>query len=341
MRHFQDVFFSHRSKDSNNYLAESCLLVRMRRLNHTERSHGKRNVSTLNSNWRNSALWQKSLSIKWYGRSFRSNFLMKFIVEQLSNQHEFLYIDTKWSLNWMMKSRARDARSMCQNINATFSPQNQISPGIKTNAIASTQQKKRLTHPSKRSALLPHLRNQPTPQAMSLQLCSSNDTSLSIVSHCSPTTPNLHSSADSEYTDHDQSDDSQISDISHRSYRTRHSLISSSSVPTSSPDEALVRGRFFILSDSYPSSEHEDVNGIPLAFLGAEKLVRIRVDWRNVHYPLSAYHTEIIIDLFLTRPFLVREIPKVHNFSLYRPLTKTLRGWGYWSTIKLGLELAW
>ena len=107
------------------------------------------------------------------------------------------------------------------------------------------------------------------------------------------------------------------------------------------PDEPLVRGRFFILNDSYPSSEHNDVNGIPLAFLGAEKLVRIRIDWRSVHYPLSAYHTEMIIDLFLTRPLLVREIPKVHNFSLYRPLTETLRGWGYLSTIKLGLGLAW
>jgi hypothetical protein len=66
--------------------------------------------------------------------------------------------------------------------------------------------------------------------------------------------------------------------------------------------------------------------GTPLAFLGSEKFLRIRIDWTKVRYPLSSYYIEIIIDLIITRPSFIREIPKVTKFNLYRPLIKIISG---------------
>ena len=199
-----------------------------------------------------------------------------------------------------MKARSHNARHTRQTPKAILSSQNPLS----------------LTKQSQ-----PRQR----PAEMLFQFNSSNTISPTVLCR-RENEENLHLSTNSEQTYHDQSDDSQTSDFSHL---TRHSLTSSSSVPAHSPEETFLRGKLLILNDIYPSSEHEEVNGIPLALLGAEKRMRIRLDWRRVRYPLSAYHTEIIIDLFLARPALVREIPTVHNFSLYRPLTRTVRGWDY------------
>jgi hypothetical protein len=125
----------------------------------------------------------------------------------------------------------------------------------------------------------------------------------------------------------DFQDDSQINEFSYRKYRTTRSITSSSSrdEPLLAPD-TLIIGKLYILNDLYPSVEHENMNGTPLAFLGAEKFLRTRIDWTKVQYPLSSFHIEIIIDLIIARPSFVREIPKVTKFNLYRPLIKTVSG---------------
>lgn len=132
---------------------------------------------------------------------------------------------------------------------------------------------------------------------------------------------------------HDSQEDSQISEYSYQKYRTTYSITSSSSSPSknsrdesSSVPDTLITGRLYILNEIYPSIEYENMNGTPLAFLGAEKLLRIPIDWTKVHYPLSSYHIEIIIDFIIRRPSFIREIPKVTKFNLYRPLIKIISG---------------
>ncbi|CAF3345233.1 unnamed protein product [Rotaria socialis] len=124
--------------------------------------------------------------------------------------------------------------------------------------------------------------------------------------------------------------DSQINELQSRK---AHSITSSASTSKNSHNDesslashTSIIGRLYILNEIYPSIEYENMNGIPLVFLGAEKLLRTRIDWNKVHYPLSSYHIEIIIDLLMVRPSFIREIPKVTNFSLYRPLIKTVSG---------------
>jgi hypothetical protein len=92
------------------------------------------------------------------------------------------------------------------------------------------------------------------------------------------------------------------------------------------PDTLTRIGRLYILNEIYPSIELQDLNETPLAFLGSEKFLRIRIDWTKVRYPLSSYYIEIIIDLILTRPSFIREIPKVTQFNLYRPLIQIIPG---------------
>ncbi|CAF4060502.1 unnamed protein product, partial [Rotaria sp. Silwood2] len=131
---------------------------------------------------------------------------------------------------------------------------------------------------------------------------------------------------------YDSQRDSQINEFLYRKDRTTRSITSSASSPKNSYDEpslafdTLIIGKLYILNDIYPSIEYENMNGIPLAFLGAEKLLGTRVDWTKVQYPLSSYHIEIIIDLLIVRPSFIREIPKVTTFNLYRPLIKTVSG---------------
>jgi hypothetical protein len=127
-------------------------------------------------------------------------------------------------------------------------------------------------------------------------------------------------------------EDSQISEFPYRKYRTTRSITSSSSSTKHSQDEpplasdTLIVGKFYILNEIYPSIEHDNLNGTPLAFLAAENLLRNRVDWPKVHYLLSSHHIEIIIDLIILRPSFIKELPKVTKFNLYRPLIKTLSG---------------
>lgn len=127
-------------------------------------------------------------------------------------------------------------------------------------------------------------------------------------------------------------EDSYFSEYSYRRYRTTHSITSSSSPSITSRDEpplapdTLTIGRLYILNQIYPSIESEDLHETPLAFLGSEKLLRIRIDWTRVPYPLSSYHIEIMIDLIIARPSFIREIPKVTQFNLYRPLIQIISG---------------
>jgi hypothetical protein len=124
-------------------------------------------------------------------------------------------------------------------------------------------------------------------------------------------------------------EDSQISEFP---YGTTRSITPSSSTSKKSREEppiapdTLIIGKLYILNELYPSIEHENMNKTPLAFLGAEKLLRIRIDWNKRRYPLSSYYIEIIIDLINARRSFIREIPKVTQFNLYRPLIKTLSG---------------
>lgn len=123
-----------------------------------------------------------------------------------------------------------------------------------------------------------------------------------------------------------------MNEFPYRKYRTTRSIASSSSTTKNSRDEpllapdTLIIGKLYILNDLYPSIDHENMNGTPIAFLGAEKFLRIPIDWTNVQYPLSSYHIEIIIDLIIVRSSFIREIPKVTKFNLYRPLIKTVSG---------------
>ncbi|CAF0850012.1 unnamed protein product [Rotaria sordida] len=131
---------------------------------------------------------------------------------------------------------------------------------------------------------------------------------------------------------YDSQRDSQIQEFPYRKDRITRSITSSVSTSKNSHDEpslafdTLIIGKLYILNDIYPSIETEHMNGIPLAFLGAEKLLRTRIDWSKVQYPLSSNHIEIIIDLLIVRPSFIREIPKVTTFNLYRPLIKTVSG---------------
>ncbi|CAF1511950.1 unnamed protein product [Adineta steineri] len=130
----------------------------------------------------------------------------------------------------------------------------------------------------------------------------------------------------------DFQEDLQINEFPYQKYRTTHSITSSSSISKNSRDEpllapdTLIIGKLYILNESYPSIDHENMNGTPLAFLGAEKFSRIPIDWTKVQYPLSSYYIEIILDLILVRPSFIQEIPKVTKFNLYRPLIKTITG---------------
>lgn len=156
----------------------------------------------------------------------------------------------------------------------------------------------------------------------------------STISSVSQSVPNTNPSIDFEQlsTKDNLQEDVQLSEISSRKYRTTRSITSSSSTSKNSRDEpllapdTLIIGNLYLLNELYPSIDHEQMNEAPLVFLGAEKLLRTRIDWRKVQYPLSAYHIELIIDLILSRPSFIREIPKVTNFSLYRSLTKTVSG---------------
>jgi hypothetical protein len=131
---------------------------------------------------------------------------------------------------------------------------------------------------------------------------------------------------------HDFTEDSHFSEYSYQKYRTTHSITSSPSQSKTSRDEpplapdTLIIGRLYILNEIYPSIESKDLNETPLAFLGSEKLLRIRIDWAKVRYPLSSYHIEIIIDLIIAQPSFIREIPKVTQFNLYRPLIQIIPG---------------
>ena len=121
-------------------------------------------------------------------------------------------------------------------------------------------------------------------------------------------------------------EDSQISECP---YRTTRSITPSSSTSKTSHDEpsdTLIIGKLYILNEIYPSIEHENMNKTPLAFLGSEKILRTRIDWNKFQYPLSSHRIEIIIDLIISRPSFIREIPKVTQFNLYRPLIKTVSG---------------
>ncbi|CAF1143576.1 unnamed protein product [Adineta ricciae] len=156
----------------------------------------------------------------------------------------------------------------------------------------------------------------------------------STISNTSQSIPNMNPSIDFEQlsTKDNLQEDVQLSEISSRKYRTTRSITSSSSTSKNSRDEpllapdTLIVGNLYLLNELYPSIDHEQMNGAPLAFLGAEKLLRTRIDWRKVQYLLSAYHIELIIDLILSRPSFIREIPKVINFSLYRSLIRTVSG---------------
>lgn len=159
------------------------------------------------------------------------------------------------------------------------------------------------------------------------------------------TPPNLTSPTDDEFSSitskqtslnerfpRDFQDDSHFSDSSYRKHRITHSIISSSSPSKNSHDEPpltpdpLRIEKVYIINEIYPSIESEYLNQTPLAFLGSEKFLHLRIDWNKVRYPLSAYLIEIIIDLILTRPSFIREIPKVTQFNLYRPLIRTISG---------------
>ena len=167
---------------------------------------------------------------------------------------------------------------------------------------------------------------------------------VSILTHL-VTSPNLTSPTDDEFSSipskqtslkdrflHDFPEDSHFSESSSRKRRITHSITSSSSPsknshhePPFTPDTLRI-GRVYILNEIYPSIESENLNQTPLAFLGSEKLLHLRIDWNKVRYPLSAYFIEIIIDLILTRPSFIREIPKVTQFNLYRPLVRSISG---------------
>lgn len=95
--------------------------------------------------------------------------------------------------------------------------------------------------------------------------------------------------------------------------------------PPLTPDTLLI-GRIYLLNEIYPSLESTNLNGTPLAFLGSEKFLHVRIDWTKVRYPLSPHYIEIILDLILTRPSFIREIPKVTQLNIYRPLIKTISG---------------
>ena len=130
----------------------------------------------------------------------------------------------------------------------------------------------------------------------------------------------------------DLQDDSHPSESSYGKYRTNQSITSSSSPSTNSHDEppltpdTLLIGRVYLIDEIYPSLESENLKETPLAFLGSEKFLHIRIDWSKVRYPLSSHYVEIIIDLILTRPSFIREIPKVTQLNIYRPLIQTLSG---------------
>ena len=143
----------------------------------------------------------------------------------------------------------------------------------------------------------------------------------------------VHHDEQSIHSNSTNQDHSQISSQpSHRSHYPIRSATPSSSTSKSSQDELLsplntsILGELYLLEDVYPSMEHKDLQKIPLIFLGAEKFIRIRLDWSKVHYPLSAHQIEPIIDLNQLRPSFVREIPRISQLNLYRSLTRTIRG---------------
>jgi hypothetical protein len=66
---------------------------------------------------------------------------------------------------------------------------------------------------------------------------------------------------------------------------------------------------------------------IPLAFLGSDYFLRKTIDFEQLKYPLSTSDIlEPLIDLFLTRPQFIKEIPALNDLSNYRLLPQSISG---------------
>lgn len=118
------------------------------------------------------------------------------------------------------------------------------------------------------------------------------------------------------------------------SHRHHRSLSPSSETSKSSHEDLFIVmfspifGRLNVFKEIYPSIEQRDlpVQQIPLIFLGAEKFLRLRFDWKTIRYPMTSNQIELIIDLNHLRTSFVREIARVTALNLFRPLIKTIRG---------------
>jgi hypothetical protein len=75
------------------------------------------------------------------------------------------------------------------------------------------------------------------------------------------------------------------------------------------------------------SNRNSSNKTIPLVFVGSEYFLRKSIDFEQMKYPLSTSDIlEPLIDLFLTRPQFIKEIPELNDLSNYRLLPQSISG---------------